>query len=139
MTKLAVIFEVPDGSDYADVASRMITHHAFAEQQQIRHWSFNLEMRPTAAIQLDVDQQLADTATAARDAIDQDHPWIPGAVFQDDDRLKPLLLAFLDSLVPAAAPKTEHCGRCNKEVPVGEIQVTGPYRACGPCTHVIRN
>ena len=50
--KLAVIFEVPDGQtdQYADVATRMIQHHAFAEQQAIKHWSFDLEMRPVAVL-----------------------------------------------------------------------------------------
>jgi hypothetical protein len=49
--KLAVIFEVPDdqADTYADVAARMIQHHAFAEQQTIKHWSFDLAMRPVAA------------------------------------------------------------------------------------------
>lgn len=50
--KLAVIFEVPDdqAEAYADVAARMIQHHAFSEQQGIKHWSFDQEMRPVAAI-----------------------------------------------------------------------------------------
>lgn len=55
--KLAIVFEVPDdqADTYADVASRMITHHAFATQQEIKHWSFDVEMRPVAAILLPED------------------------------------------------------------------------------------
>jgi hypothetical protein len=50
--KLAIVFDVPDDNTgvYADVAARMIQHHAFAEQQAIKHWSFDLEMRPVAAL-----------------------------------------------------------------------------------------
>jgi hypothetical protein len=96
--KLAIIFEVPDGQadGYADVASRLITHHAFAERLMLPHWSFDMEMRPVAAVLADPD--LSAAAAAARSEVDQDHPWIPGAVFQQDERLKPALLALLDAL-----------------------------------------
>lgn len=49
--KLVIVFEVPDASadTYADVAAQLIQHHAFAEHQKIRHWSFDTEMRPVAA------------------------------------------------------------------------------------------
>jgi hypothetical protein len=64
--KLAIIFEVPDGDDaYADAigrtVARMIQHHAFAEEQAIKHWSFDLEMRPIAGA-LIPDSVLTDQA-----------------------------------------------------------------------------
>jgi len=68
--KLAIIFEVPDdqADAYAGVAARMIKRHAFAEQQGIRHWSFDQEMRPVAAVLGDTDTQIAESlAFNARD------------------------------------------------------------------------
>jgi hypothetical protein len=49
--KMVVVFEIPNDQveAYADTASRMITSHAFATQQQTKHWSFDVEMRPIAA------------------------------------------------------------------------------------------
>lgn len=99
--KLIVVFEVPDGQSeaYADVAARMIQHHAFAEQQKIKHWSFDQEMRPVAAAIVPTSEgSLATTMQAARREIDQAHPWIPGAVFKMHDGLKPLMLWILDLL-----------------------------------------
>lgn len=46
------------------------------------------------------DESLAEAARCARAQVDQDHPWIPGACFLMDERLKPALLAFLDTLLP---------------------------------------
>lgn len=66
--KLAVIFEVPDAQadTYKAVADRMIQHHAFAEQQGIRHWSFDQEMRPVTAALIENPQELlADMVEAA--------------------------------------------------------------------------
>jgi hypothetical protein len=96
--KLAIIFEVPDGpaEAFADMAARMIKHHQFAEQQGIKHWSFDQEMRPVAAVL--ADRALSAAARDAINTIDQEHPWIPGTVFADDERLKPALLAFLGML-----------------------------------------
>jgi hypothetical protein len=63
--KLAIIFEVPDGGDaYADAVARMIQHHAFAKEQGIKHWSFDLEMRPIAGA-LIPDGVLTDQVEAA--------------------------------------------------------------------------
>jgi hypothetical protein len=55
--KLAIVFEVPDGQDdvYEQVARRMIERHAFAAQEKIKHWSFDVEMRPVAAVIIDTD------------------------------------------------------------------------------------
>jgi hypothetical protein len=95
------MFEVPDGVDYADVAARMIAHQAFAGEQKMKHWSFDLEMRPVAVFQVDVDPELEEVVADARHELDNDHPWIPGAIFRRGDRggrLKAALLAFLDTL-----------------------------------------
>lgn len=56
------------------------------------------------------DEKMATAVHMARRELDQDHPWIPGGVFKTDERLKPLLLAFLDSLVPpvSATPRKDH-------------------------------
>lgn len=98
--KLAVIFEVPDSGDYAHIATRLVEHHDFAKQQApTTHWSFDLAMRPVGTVAVDVDQTLADAARMAHQEVDQDHPWIPGAVFRNDPRMKPLLLAFLSALL----------------------------------------
>jgi L-2-hydroxyglutarate oxidase LhgO len=49
--KLAIVFEVPDdqADAYADVTGRLIQRHTFADQQQVKHWSFDVDMRPVAA------------------------------------------------------------------------------------------
>lgn len=98
--KLAIIFEVPDdrGGAYADVAARLIQRHAFAEQQAIKHWSFDQEMRPVAAALVPAIGQMASTVREARREIDQDHPWIPGRVFRMHEGLKPLMLWIMDLL-----------------------------------------
>lgn len=64
--KLAIVFEVPDAhpDTYADVAARMIQHHALAKEQRIRHWSFDMEMRPVAGA-LIPDGLLGDMVEAA--------------------------------------------------------------------------
>lgn len=66
--KLAVVFEVPDdrAAIYADVAARMVQRHAFAEDKHIAHWSFDVAMRPTAAMLIrDPDALLEDMVGAA--------------------------------------------------------------------------
>ena len=97
--KLAIVFEVPDGQDdaYADIAARLIEHHAFAVQEKIEHWSFHQEMRPTAAVLIEPD--MSQAFIEARHEIDQEHPWIPGAVFQIAPHLKDVLLAILTALI----------------------------------------
>jgi hypothetical protein len=98
--KLTVVFDVPDdhAATYVDVAEELVKHHAFAQRQAIEHWSFDVEMRPVAAFLS--DRALAEAAQAARREVDQEHPWIPGAVFGIDERLKSALLVFLDALIP---------------------------------------
>jgi hypothetical protein len=98
MGKIAIVFEVPDGTDYAEVADRMIAHQAFARGKLMGYWSFDLEMRPVGALVAEVSPELAEAIRQARASIDQDHPWIPGGVFADDPGLKGLLLAFLDTM-----------------------------------------
>jgi hypothetical protein len=99
--KLTVVFDIPDdqAATYVDVAEEMVKHHAFAQRQAIKHWSFDVEMRPVAAFLADIAGDLAEAAHAARREVDQEHPWIPGAIFGIDERLKPALLAFLDALI----------------------------------------
>lgn len=60
--KLAIVFEVPDetADAYAEVASKLIRHHAFAVQEKIRHWSFDQEMRPVLAVVGDTDAKIAE-------------------------------------------------------------------------------
>jgi hypothetical protein len=82
--KLAVVFEVPDGTDYAEVVGRMIAHHAFAGEQEIKHWSFDLEMRPTAALQFDAD--LAQAVTTVAPEMPSDLVLAVTALVQDMDR-----------------------------------------------------
>jgi hypothetical protein len=96
--RLTVVFDVPDdqAATYVDVAEEMVKHHAFAQRQAIGHWSFDMEMRPVAAFLSDGD--VAEAARAARREVDQEHPWIPGAIFGMDARLKPALLVFLDAI-----------------------------------------
>jgi hypothetical protein len=79
--KLAVIFDVPD--DQADT---------YADLEAVcRYWSFDLEMRPVAAILAPTaDRRLSD---AVRDARRETQ------AFAADERLKPVLLAFLDALI----------------------------------------
>lgn len=99
--KLAVIFEVPDGQadTYADVAKQMIQRHAFAEQEHIKHWSFDREMRPVGAVLVEpAGGGLTEAIQAAHREVDQDQPWLPGYVFKMHDGLKPLLLWILDLL-----------------------------------------
>jgi len=38
-----------------------------------------------------------------------------------------------------AKQEVERCGRCGNLIPVEQIQVTGPYRACSTCTTIIRS
>lgn len=98
MAKIAIVFEVPDDTDYAEVVGRMVAHRAFAQGKQMAHWSFDLEMRPVAAIQVNTTPALLAAAADARATLDQDHPWIPGGVFTGNSGLKPLLLALLDTI-----------------------------------------
>ena len=94
--KLAIIFEVPDGQA-AGVAARMVQHHKFSEQQGIKHWSFDQEMRPVAGVL--IPDGIAQAAQMARREVDQEHPWVPGAAFARHPGMKPALLAFLDALL----------------------------------------
>lgn len=66
--KLIVVFDVPDGQAeaYADVAARMIQLRALSEEQGIKHWSFDMEMRPTNALLVpDPEAVMADMPEAA--------------------------------------------------------------------------
>lgn len=99
--KLAIVFEVPDGQadTYADVTAKMIMRHQFAEQEGIKHWSFDQEMRPVAAALLPASGGgLAEAVADARREIDQEHPWLPGGVFRRHAGLKPLMLWILNLL-----------------------------------------
>lgn len=53
--KMAIVFDIPDdqADTYADVASQIIQRHQFSTEQRIKHWSFDVEMRPIAAIMAD--------------------------------------------------------------------------------------
>lgn len=68
--KLAIVFEVPDdqADTYAEVADKMIQRHAFAQQEKIEHWSFDLAMRPVAAVVGETDTEIAERmAFSAKD------------------------------------------------------------------------
>lgn len=69
--KLAIVFEVPDGQDdvYEQVAKRMIERHAFAAQEKIKHWSFDVEMRPTAALLIADPASLLEDMVGAADTM----------------------------------------------------------------------
>lgn len=69
--KLAIVFEVPDGQvdAYADIAERMIQHHAFAKQQNIEHWSFHQEMRPIASVLIPDPESLLEDMVGAADTM----------------------------------------------------------------------
>lgn len=44
-----------------------------------------------------------------------------------------------DTLDLVADDTLEACGRCNQVVAKETIEVTGPYRCCRSCTHVVRS
>lgn len=70
--KLAIVFEVPDGQadEYADVAAKAIQGYTFATQQAtVKHWSFDLEMRPVAAAAADTDAGLVDNIRQALETL----------------------------------------------------------------------
>lgn len=69
--KLAVVFEVPDdkAAIYGDVAARMVQRHAFAEQKAIKHWSFDVEMRPVAAVLIEDPAALLEDMVGAADTL----------------------------------------------------------------------
>jgi hypothetical protein len=69
--KLMVVFEVPDdkADAYGDVAARMAQRHAFAEQQAIAHWSFDLEMRPVAAVLISDPASLLEDMAGSADTL----------------------------------------------------------------------
>lgn len=88
--KLAIVFEVPDdqADTYAGVAARMIKHHMFAEQQQIKHWSFDLEMRPVAVV--------------VADQIDDAQLWVPLSTLLGDAHAEALRENWARDRVAAA-------------------------------------
>lgn len=52
---------------------------------------------------------LARAAAEARRAVDQPHPWIPGAVFNMSDQLKPELIKALDRMGRPAEEISDGC------------------------------
>lgn len=69
--RLVIAFEVPDGQidAYADIADRLIKHHAFAVDQKIEHWSFHQEMRPVAAAVVEDPAILLEDMVGAADTM----------------------------------------------------------------------
>jgi len=99
--KLTIIFDVPDGEgdQYADVLQRLIAASRRDPDEHRRFWVFHQALRPVGAVVIEDGGKLTEAAQAARREVDQEHPWIPGAAFNIDDRLKPALLALLDTLI----------------------------------------
>lgn len=69
--KLVVVFEVPDekAAIYGDVAARMVQRHKFSEDKHIKHWSFDVEMAPTAATLIEDPASLLEDMVGAADTL----------------------------------------------------------------------